>query len=44
MTGGSHAALLPAAAPARSSVRETAIASNPLNASSLAEKFDVRFA
>ncbi len=32
ITGGIHALLCPAIAPARSSVRETAMASNPLNA------------
>jgi hypothetical protein len=45
-TGGIHAALFPAAAPRTSSVRETAIASKPLNACSerVAPTFDVRLA
>ena len=45
-TGGFHAALMLAAAEATSSVRETAIASKPLNAASerVAPKFEVRLA
>jgi len=42
-TGGIHADLTPAAAAAALSVRETPIASNPLNVL-LPGKFDVRFA
>jgi len=45
-TGGCQALLVPAAAAATSSVRETAMPSKPLNVSSrfVAPKFDVRFA